>query len=70
MKDKDTIEIKKLIIDFIQWVQKTNKMPIFDIFIEYVFQTQNIAKFKKINDLLDENKFNILFVKTAKFLYD
>ena len=66
----NTIEIKKLLIDFIQWVKKTNKDPIFDTFIEYAFYTQNISKFKKINDLLDENKFNILFVKTAKFLYD
>ena len=65
---KDTIEIKKLIIDFIQWIDKTNKDPIFDIFIEYVFYTQNISKFKKINDLLNENNFNLLFSKTAKFL--
>ena len=65
---KDTIEIKKLIIGFIQWIDKNNKEPIFDIFIEYVFYTQNISKFKKINDLLNENNFNLLFIKTAKFL--
>ena len=65
---KDTIEIKKLIIEFIQWIDKTNKDPIFDTFIEYVFYTQNIAKFKQIKDLLNENKFNVLFSKTAKFL--
>ena len=65
---KDTIEIKKLLIDFIQWIDKTNKDPIFDTFIEYVFYTQNISKFKQINDLLNENKFNILLSKTAKFL--
>ena len=65
---KDTIEIKKLIIDFIQWINKTNKDPIFDTFIEYVFYTQNISKFKQINDLLNENDFNLLFSKTAKFL--
>ena len=65
---KDTIEIKKLIIDFIQWIDKTHKDPIFDTFIEYVFYTQNISKFKQIKDLLNENKFNLLFSKTAKFL--
>ena len=65
---KDTIEIKKLIIGFIQWIDKNNKEPIFDIFIEYVFYTQNISKFKKINDLLNENNFNLLFSKTIKFL--
>ena len=65
---KDTIEIKKLIIEFIQWVDKTNRDPIFDLFIEYVFYTQNISKFKQIKDLLNENKFNVLFSKTAKFL--
>ena len=65
---KDTIEIKKLIIDFIQWINKTNKDPIFDTFIEYVFYTQNISKFKQIKDLLNENDFNLLFSKTAKFL--
>ena len=65
---KDTIEIKKLIIDFIQWIDKTNKDPIFDTFIEYLFYTQNISKFKKIKDLLNENKFNLLFSKTANFL--
>ena len=65
---KDKIEIKKLIIDFIQWIDKTNKDPIFDIFIEYVFYTQNISKFKQIKDLLNENDFNVLFIKTAKFL--
>ena len=65
---KDKIEIKKLIIDFIQWLDQTNKDPIFDTFIEYVFYTQNISKFKQINDLLNENEFNILFVKTTKFL--
>ena len=62
------IEIKKLLIDFIQWIDKTNKDPIFDIFIEYVFYTQNISKFKQIKDLLNENSFNVLFIKTAKFL--
>ena len=67
---KDTIEIKKLIIDFIQWINKTNKDPIFDTFIEYVFYTQNVSKFKQIKDLLNENKFNLLFSKTAKFLND
>ena len=67
---KDTIEIKKLIIDFIQWINKTNKDPIFDTFIEYVFYTQNISKFKQIKDLLNENNFNLLFSKTAKFLND
>ena len=65
---KNTIEIKKLIIDFIQWLDKTNKDPLFDSFIEYVFYTQNISKFKQIKDLLNENEFNALFVKTAKFL--
>ena len=65
---KDKIEIKKLIIDFIQWLDKHTKDPIFDTFIEYAFYTQNISKFKQIKDLLDENKFNILFVKTTKFL--
>ena len=65
---KNTIEIKKLIIDFIQWIDKTNKDPIFDSFIEYVFYTQNISKFKQIKDLLNENDFNLLFSKTAKFL--
>ena len=65
---KDTIEIKKLIIDFIQWIDQTNKDPIFDTFIEYVFYTQNISKFKQIKDLLNENDFNLLFIKTAKFL--
>ena len=65
---RDKIEIKKLIIDFIQWIDKTNKDPIFDTFIEYVFYTQNISKFKQIKDLLNENDFNDLFVKTAKFL--
>ena len=64
----DTIEIKKLIIDFIQWINKTHKDPVFDSFIEYVFYTQNISKFKEIKDLLNENKFNLLFSKTAKFL--
>ena len=67
---KYTIEIKKLIIDFIQWINKTNKDPIFDTFIEYLFYTQNITKFKQIKDLLNENKFNLLFSKTAKFLND
>ena len=67
---KNTIEIKKLIIDFIQWINKTNKDPIFDTFIEYLFYTQNITKFKQIKDLLNENKFNLLFSKTAKFLND
>ena len=65
---KHQIEIKKLLIDFIQWIDKTNKDPIFDIFIEYVFYTQNISKFKQIKDLLNENRFNDLFIKTAKFL--
>ena len=65
---KYQIEIKKLLIDFIQWIDKTNKDPIFDIFIEYVFYTQNISKFKQIKDLLNENRFNDLFIKTAKFL--
>ena len=65
---KDKIEIKKLIIDFIQWIDKTNKDPVFDSFIEYVFYTQNISKFKQIKDLLNENEFNVLFSKTAKFL--
>ena len=65
---KDTIEIKKLIIDFIQWIDQTNKDPIFDTFIEYVFYKQNISKFKQIKDLLNENDFNLLFIKTAKFL--
>ena len=65
---KDKIEIKKMIIDFIQWIDKTNKDPIFDTFIEYVFYTQNISKFKQIKDLLNENEFNVLFIKTAKFL--
>ena len=64
----NTIEIKKILIDFIQWVDKENKDPIFDIFIEYVFYTQNISKFKQIKDLLNENDFNLLFIKTAKFL--
>ena len=65
---KHQIQIKKLLIDFIQWIDKTNKDPIFDIFIEYVFYTQNISKFKQIKDLLNENRFNDLFIKTAKFL--
>ena len=65
---KDQIEIKKLLIDFIQWIYNTNKDPIFDTFIEYVFYTQNISKFKQIKDLINENKFNVLFSKTAKFL--
>ena len=65
---KDTIEIKKLIIEFIQWLDKTNKDPIFDIFIEFVFYTKNISKFKQIKDLLNENEFNVLFIKTSKFL--
>ena len=65
---RDTIEIKKLIIEFIQWLDKTNKDPIFDIFIEFVFYTKNISKFKQIKDLLNENEFNVLFIKTTKFL--
>ena len=65
---RDTIEIKKLIIEFIQWLDKTNKDPIFDIFIEFVFYTKNISKFKQIKDLLNENEFNVLFIKTSKFL--
>ena len=64
----NTVEIKKLIIDFIQWIDKTHKDPIFDTFIEYVFYTQNISIFKQIKDLLNENKFNLLFSKTVKFL--
>lgn len=62
------IQIKKLIIDFILWIDKTNKDPVFDVFIEYVFYTQNIITFKNIKDLINENDFNVLFVKTAKFL--
>ena len=67
MKDQQ-IEIKKLLISFIQWIDKTNKDPIFDTFIEYIFYTQDIVKFKIIKDLINEENFNLLFCKTAKFL--